>query len=104
MDNNVKQRLIELKEKRDIVTHEMNLLKSKYKIKGKSNGKSNTLVRVSNLFDEELEDIINKRIENGFDLQPLSKPKITELIVKHKTLWPGLKDDILNFINEKNEK
>jgi hypothetical protein len=56
----------------------------------------NKIIRVSEKFNKEMEDIQKKRIENGFDEEKVSKPKVSDLIRKHK-FWPKLKQDLINF-------
>lgn len=62
----------------------------------KKQNQPNRLVRVDNDFDNEIEDVILKRIENGIDEKPTSKPKITGLISKHLS-WSRMKQDLINF-------
>lgn len=64
----------------------------------------NKIIRVSEKFNEEIEDIQEKRIENGFEEEKLSKPKISDLIRKHND-WSKVKQDLINFnfaLEEKN--
>ena len=56
----------------------------------------NKIIRVSEDFDSEIENIQDKRIEKGLDEEKTSKPKISDLIRKHK-LWNQLKEDVINF-------
>lgn len=94
MEEEIKTKIIELKKKKKEIDIEIRKLEQKSKNK---NGSSNTLIRVANKFKTEIEDIQEKRIELGLDDEPISKPKITELLIKHK-LWPdNIKSDIINF-------
>jgi len=54
----------------------------------------NTLIRVNNKFDEAIDNINEKREASGFD--KLSKPKTTELVVRHKE-WVQIENDIIHF-------
>ena len=63
--------------------------------KSDTNGKANSLIRVGNNFAKKMDFINDKREEKGFD--KLSKPKITELIIKHKSHWRKMEQDIINF-------
>lgn len=69
--------------------------KSKLRVKSKNNNNANKLIRVSNEFAERINNINDKREENGFD--NLSGPKITDLIIKHKKYWKLIEEDIINF-------
>lgn len=71
--------------------------------KNKNVGKANELIRVSHNFNDELEDIIKKRVENDQDESPISKPKTTKLITKHNG-WRKMKEDIINYIFPIKEK
>ena len=68
-------------------------LDSKKRKESYSNG-GNELIRVSNKFKKELEDIDDKRTELKF--VNISHPKKTELIVRHKD-WLKKKKDLINF-------
>jgi hypothetical protein len=59
------------------------------KIKNNDSANHNKIIRVSKKFDEEISEIANKK--------SISKPKVTDLIVKHKT-WVQIKEDIFNFV------
>ena len=63
----------------------------------------NKLIRVSTNFDNTLINIQNKRVEYGKDNKFVSKPKITELIIKHR-LWNNMKNDLISFNFEEEEK
>ncbi len=56
----------------------------------------NKIIRVSEDFDSELEDIQDKRIEKGLDERKISKPRISDLLRKHE-LWNKIKEDLINF-------
>lgn len=59
--------------------------------------KANKIIRVSEDFNKELEDVQKKRKENGFDEEKEpSKPTLTQLI-RHHELWPKIKADLLHF-------
>ena len=74
----------------------INKLNQNRKLRVKNeNGKSNVLTRVSHNFSNKLEGMNDKREENGFDR--LSNPKITELIIKHKSAWKKIERDIVFF-------
>jgi len=60
-----------------------------------NNGRPNILTRVSIAFKRKLNYINIKRKE--YNLNELSNPKISELIIKHK-LWVKIEDDIINFL------
>jgi len=66
----------------------------KNKIIGKySNGK-NEIIRVCNGLKQKIRYINKKREDNG--LKPISGPKITELILRHKA-WINIEEDIINY-------
>ena len=65
--------------------------------------KGNKILRVSNSFNSELESIQLDRVEKNMEEYPISKPKITDLIIKHKN-WGQIKEDCKNFIFQKNKK
>ena len=104
------ENIYEMKEKIKNVEEEIENLKDEVKMKNSgnnknirlksdSNGKSNVNTRVSRNFDDKLEDINKQREELG--LNKLSKPKMTELIVKHKYNWKPIEEDIVTYDNEK---
>ena len=68
-------------------------------MKSDNNGKSNVPGRFSRNFNRELENMNIEREKNGLD--SLSKPKMTDLIVKHKHNWFPIRADIIKFKNEK---
>ena len=84
----IKKRKLELEEE---IKNKKNIKKEK----PRETNHVNKLIRVSRKFDEKIENINNKREENGFD--KLSKPKITELVVMHNKYWPAIEEDIINF-------
>lgn len=59
--------------------------------------KSNIITRVSTSFNEDLEEIQVDRVNKDMEEFPISKPKITDLIVKHKS-WGQMKEDCKNFL------
>lgn len=50
--------------------------------------------RVGLRFNDEVEDIKNKRILSNLDTKPLTTRTITNLIVRHKN-WNKIKEDIV---------
>lgn len=106
MDNNIIDLQIEykkieeginiLKKRKQELTNKIKLQKMEKKKNNKNGGKVNQLIRVSKNFNDEIIDILNKRIEYGRDESLTSKPKITELIVKHN-FWGDVKEDLINF-------
>ena len=75
---------------------------SLYKVEGQeikrkiiNNGGSNMLTRVSIGFKRRLDSIDKNRRER--ELNKLSAPKITELIIRHKH-WNKIEEDITNFL------
>lgn len=65
------------------------------RIKSNGTGGANTLKRVSVDFSKKLDAINDRREENGFDR--LSNPKMTELIIKHKSAWQIIEKDLIYF-------
>lgn len=64
--------------------------------------KNSQHIRVSKNFDKELNDINEIREKNG-DFK-MSKPKITNLIIKHKYFWKKMKEDLINYeINKRGQ-
>ena len=107
MDENIENidtQIKKLKEKKKELKNDKLNKKIKDKIENKQvNYNSNKLIRVSNNFDKEITNVQNKRIEIGMDETFVSKPKITDLIIKHNH-WFKLKDDIINFNFEEEVK
>lgn len=93
------KKIKELKNEIKTIRNDMRMNKvnqnRKLRVKSNENGKSNVLTRVSHNFSNKLEGINDKREENGFDR--LSNPKITELIIKHKSAWKKIERDIIFF-------
>jgi hypothetical protein len=81
-----KEQIKELNQKIRIIRNNKNLKSSQV----------NELIRVSKKFNEELENIQKKRIDIGLDEKETSKPKLTDLIVKHKS-WSNIKEDMVKF-------
>lgn len=92
LDEQIKQ----LKERKKELSEKIKFKKMEKKVKGKNGNHVNQLIRVSKNFDNEIVDAQNKRLEYGRDENVVSKPKITELIIRHQS-WRGIKDDIINF-------
>lgn len=84
-----KERKEEIKE----INKKIKIIRNNKKIKSPQ---VNELIRVSKKFNEELEDVQQRRIDIGFDEMKTSKPKLTDLVVKHK-FWNNVKDDMINF-------
>lgn len=59
-----------------------------------NNNKPNIITRVSIAFEKRFM-LINKRREEN-NAPGLSRPKFTELILKHK-LWNQIQEDIINY-------
>lgn len=93
--NEIKEEISRLKQIKNQLEEKRKMSRRKRTIKPK-NVKTNVLMRVSNIFNEKIILILNRRIENGKDIKFVSKPQITELIIKHK-LWPTIEFDILNY-------
>lgn len=87
----------ELKKEKEKIEKKIKLLKVSELKKRNGNGVPNILVRISTRFNQEIDEIIQKRREN------ISKPKTTELIIRHK-LWNKIKEDLMNFDLEEEEK
>lgn len=89
-----------LKIQREGIKKEM---KKKYyedkNVRLKANGKKNTNTnqRVAIIFNNKLNKINSKRIENGLD--ELSFPKMTYLIVRHIKCWPIIEQDLILYNN-----
>lgn len=77
LKNEIKERL-----------HKIKKIKKEDKIKSQ---KGNKLARIDNDFNKKLDETIQYRFENGMDNKQLSKPKLTRLISKHKTIWDDLR-------------
>ncbi len=71
------------------------------KCRNQYNTSPNVLSRISTKLDSCLDKINEKRQEMGFG--NLSKPKITELIVRHK-LFSKIELDIIHFNPEEEEE
>ena len=56
----------------------------------------NKIIRVSEKFNKEIEDIQKKRVENGVDKKEISKPGISDLIITHNS-WNEMKQNIIKF-------
>lgn len=62
----------------------------------------NILTRIGEEFNKELEEIKDKRKNQGLDKKRKSTRKLTELIIKHE-VWPKIKKDLLKVKLEKKE-
>lgn len=102
----IEEEIKNLKKQKTELKRKIELKKSKenkgLRLKSDNNGKSNKLTRVSRHFINKLDFINNKREENGFE--KLSYPKITQLIIKHKTSWVPIQNDIILFNNKLNKE
>ncbi len=95
-------KLDEIRKEKIGVEEEIKNKKVIEKEKPKSNNHGSKLIRVHQKFDDKMEDINNKREEKGLD--KLSKPKITELIIRHKQ-WKSIESGFVNFdINAEGEE
>ena len=92
MDNDVIKKIDELNKKKIQIEDDIKILKNSSKNNGNNN--SNIQIRVAHKFDKELNDILIKRIEKK--KINVSKPKITELITKHKN-WFNIKNDVIEL-------
>ena len=90
--------LQELKNQKKEIDEKMKDLRLEKMENNSKNHSSNSLIRVSNNFDNEVVDIIKER--NAEKKDKMSKPEVTNLIVKHN-LWSKIKLDILNFVYDK---
>ncbi len=61
--------------------------------KNNSISKANVLVRISRKFNDILDNILKELEGKGFRI---SKPKLTDLIIKHKN-WGEVENDCINF-------
>ena len=71
-------------------------IEEKHDKKNNSKSKANVLIRISKEFNEDLEEIIKKRVEIRKDTKIISKPKLTNLIMKHEN-WGEIKNDCIHF-------
>ena len=85
----MEEKIQKLKEEKQRIEYELKKMENKEKPISK---KANKLIRVDTEFDKNLQDTINQRYENNLDERPLSKPKVTKLINKHKSLWNDLRN------------
>ena len=101
----IDEKIKELKQEKKQVKSKIMDDKIKKKKERKNNGNgANVVIRVSHNFDEAILNIQNKRIEIGRDNNPISGPKLTALIVRHK-LWQQIRNDLIDFyIGGKNEE
>lgn len=98
----INNQMKELKEKKLEVIKKLKKEKTlNKKNKNQYNNSPNVLTRISTKFDLKINEINEKREEIGFDR--LSKPKITELIVRHD-FFPKIENDLINFNTELEEK
>ncbi len=94
----VNNKIIELKNTKRKMQHEEKKKKyedRKIRLKSNNNDKSNVISRIGINLKKEIDDINEKRIENGFD--ELSIPKITDLITKHIKCWKIIKTEIIHY-------
>lgn len=68
-----------------------------------NNGKPNILRRVSISFHKKMNFINKIRTSEEHNLNRLSDPKITELIIRHK-LWSKIQEDIINYLLDEGEE
>ena len=61
----------------------------------------NITVRIDPRFNEELEDIKDKRLERKIDKKRISSRKLTSLIPRHKW-WKKIKEEIIEYTFRKN--
>lgn len=86
-----------IKKKKEIEKQiKMKKIEEKHSKKNNSKSKANVLARISKEFNYDLEEIINRRLKVRKDVKAISKPKLTNLIMKHKN-WGEIKDDCINF-------
>lgn len=100
MDKEDVEKIDILKQRKKEIDLEIKKIQNKRK---NGNNDPNIHIRVSCKFNNEIEDIIRKRIEQGKDDDILSRPRITELIVRHKS-FPQIKQDIIDFDIEVEKK
>lgn len=92
----IEQQIKNLKERKIQIQNE---IKKEKDLKKKENNNKcknfpNVLKRISTKFCMRIDKINDRREENGFD--KISRPKITELIIRHK-LFPEIEKDIIHF-------
>lgn len=91
----IDSRIKDLKEKKVEIIEKLKQEKRVTKQnRNQHNDSPNVLKRISTKFDSRINEINDKREEAGLD--GLSKPKITELIVRHKS-FPIIEKDIIDF-------
>ena len=99
----IENRLEQLKNEKQRLRKKIKIKKNKEKRRLRlNNDKSSDLIRVSTDFIKAIDYINNQREENGFDA--LSKPKITQLIVRHKFCWSKIQEDISRFNSEMDDE
>ena len=99
---NIKKRMDELRKLKLKIIEKKRMEKNLKKKNGR-NGNSNALIRVSHVFDNHLNFVQKKRIENGTDEFLISKLKLTGLIIRHKN-WEKIKEDLIDYkLNQGNE-
>ena len=91
-EEELKNKIKSLKEKKTDLQNKMK--------EGKKVVYSNTHIRVANICKEKFDYIDKKRKELG--LNPISNPKKTKLILRHKH-WGNIEKDIINFHTEGDE-
>jgi hypothetical protein len=92
---NIDEQIKDLKEKKRVKIEEIKKQKKEYQKKRKrDNNSPNVLKRISSKFNDKIDFINEKREELGFNL--LSKPKITELIIRHN-LFSKIEEDLIHF-------
>jgi len=92
-------KITELRKQKEKINEEIRKIneENKKQIRNNRNGNANVLTRVGSEFNQAIEKLIEERLDKGMDETRVSKPKITNLIVKHKLLWPPLRLAILNY-------
>lgn len=90
----IEKKINDLKKQKAVIRRKKRVERESKKNLGKNSHNSNTTIRVSLIFDEKINNINEKREVSGFE--SLSKPKITDLIVKHK-LFQKIENDLINY-------
>ena len=91
------------KDKKKEIDEQIKKLKLKNMKENTKRNSVNKLIRVSREFDNEIVEIINQRSKLKKDKSKISKPAVTNLIIKHK-FWRRIKLDLLNFVFERKPK
>lgn len=86
-----------IKKKKEIEKQiQIKKIEEKHNKKSNSKSKANVLARISKEFNYELDEIINGRLKIRKEVRAISKPKLTNLIMKHKN-WGEIKNDCIHF-------